>query len=247
MSYRKLSLSVCPVLACFGVMAASAQQLNSEQIRQIETVTSIVCTTVKEQKGSASRDQLQADVTAKIGGVIGTIIPVGVSGGGGMSKESYEGLSRDATAVALEGDRTCRERVFNKMFDGFNARGAATTPTPAAPATPPPAATATATPTPPPAATATATPTPPPAATTARPVTTSTECAVNNPSGKPMNVRETPNGAKKDIINNRAHVRPLRFASAADGKQWAYVSDVTGREIGWVFFPYLTCNGPGTR
>lgn len=55
-----------------------------------------------------------------------------------------------------------------------------------------------------------------------------------------MNVRETPNGAKKDVISNRAHVRPLRFASAAAGKQWAYVSDISGREIGWVFSPYLT-------
>jgi hypothetical protein len=218
-------------------MAASAQQLNSEQIRQIETVTSIVCTTVKEQKGSASRDQLQADVTAKIGGVIGTIIPVGVSGGGGMSKESYEGLSRDATAVALEGDRTCRERVFNKMFDAFRVRIVeAAHGTAAAPAATAPSAPTTA-----PAATA------PSAPTTALPGTTGTECVVNNPSGRPMNVRETPNGAKKDIISNRAHVRPLRVASAADGKRWAYVMDVTGREIGWVFYPYLTCNGPGIR
>ena len=271
MSYRKLSLSLGAVLACFGVMAASAQQLNSEQIQQIETMTSVVCTTVKEQKGSASRDQLQADVSAKIGGVFGKILPVEGAAGGSMSKENFEGLSRDATAAALEGDRSCRERVFNTMFDGFKVHGspaptpaatspAAPTPAPAAtsPAapTPAPAATAstppttapaaTASTTPAPAATASTAPTPAPAAT-ALPVTTSTDCAVNNPSGNPMNVRETPNGAKKDIISNRAHVRPLRYASAADGKSWAYVSDATGREIGWVFYPYLACNGPGPR
>src|SRR4051794_15896108 len=76
MPYRKLSLGLCAVLACgIGVMAASAQQLNPAQIQQIEHLTSVICTTVKEQKGSASRDQLQADVNAKIGGVVGKIIP----------------------------------------------------------------------------------------------------------------------------------------------------------------------------
>jgi hypothetical protein len=236
MSYPKLSLGLCAVLACgFGIMAASAQQLNPEQIQQIEVVTASVCTTVKEQKGSASGDQLQADVNAKIGGVVGKIIPLGGSVQGSMSHENYEGLSRDATAAALEGDRGCRERVFNKMFDSFNVRiaeavrGAAAAPTTA------------------PAATAPSVPTTAPAATAPSVPTTSTECVVNNPSGRSMNVRETPNGAKKDIISNHARVRPLRFASAADGKSWAYVSDVTGREIGWVFFPYLACNGPGIR
>jgi hypothetical protein len=298
MPYRKLGLGLCAVLGCGIGVAASAQQLNPEQIQQIEYVTSFVCTTVKEQKGSTSRDQLQADVNAKIGGVFGKIIPL--EGGGGaqglVSHETYEGLSRDATATALEGDRGCRERVFNTMFDRFNvrmaeaARGAAAAPTttgssapattlaatapsattatpattaPSAPATAlaataPSATTATPATTAPsaptnalaataPSATTPATTAPSAPAANTPPVTTGTECVVNNPSGKPMNVRETPNGAKKDIISNRARVRPLRFASAADGKRWAYVSDVTGREIGWVFYPFLSCNGPGIR
>jgi hypothetical protein len=276
MPYRKLSLGLCAVLGCGISVTASAQQLNPEQIQQIEYVTSFVCTTVKEQKGSTNRDQLQADVNAKIGGVVGKIIPLEGGGGaqGSVAHETYEGLSRDATATALEGDRGCRERVFNTMFDRFNvrmaeaARGAAAAPattassaptaalaapapaaTTAAPATTAPSAPANAlaatAPSAPTAAPATTAPSAP--ATTTPPVTTGTECVVNNPSGKSMNVRETPNGAKKDIISNRVRVRPLRFALAADGKRWAYVSDVTGREIGWVFYPFLSCNGPGIR
>ena len=73
----------------------------------------------------------------------------------------------------------------------------------------------------------------------------SQECVVNNPSGRPMNVRETPRGAIREIVNNGKHVRALRFASADNGQPWAYVSDIdAGREIGWVFFPYLTCSSP---
>jgi hypothetical protein len=209
------------------------RELNKEQIQQIEYITATTCTTVKEQKGSATQEQLGANVNAKIGGVFGKIIPLGGGAQGSVSQQNYEGLSQDATAAALEGDRGCKERVFIRMFDKFiaedtgtaeAARGAAAAPAIAAPSAPTTAP-----------------------ATTAPPGTGSTECVVNNPSGRPMNVRETPNGAKKDSISNHAHVRPVRFASAADGKPWAYVSDVTGREIGWVFFPYLTCNGPGIR
>jgi hypothetical protein len=241
MTHLKVSLGFCTVLACgLGVVAASAQQLNPEQIQQIEYVTSFVCTTVKQQKGSTSREQLQADVNAKIGGIVGKVIPLGAGVQGSVSNENYEGLSRDATATALEGDRGCRERVFNTMFDRFNVRVAeAVRGAAAAPATAP-ATSGPSVPTIAPTTSAAPAPT-----TSATPVTTSTECVVNNPSGRPMNVRETPNGAIKGSVNNRAHVRPLRFASAADGKPWAYVSDVTGREIGWMFSPFLNCSGPG--
>jgi hypothetical protein len=69
-----------------------------------------------------------------------------------------------------------------------------------------------------------------------------TECIVNNPSERPMNVRETPRGAVRGTVDNGKHVRALRFDSADNGQPWAYVSDVDGgRELGWVFSPYLTC------
>lgn len=68
------------------------------------------------------------------------------------------------------------------------------------------------------------------------------ECVVNNPSGRPMNVRDGPRGAITDIVSNGKHVRAVRFASADNGQPWAYISEINaGREIGWVFFPYLTC------
>jgi hypothetical protein len=66
-------------------------------------------------------------------------------------------------------------------------------------------------------------------------------CAVNDPTPTPLNVRASPNGLKKGVLYNGDQVTPLRFASAANGKSWAYVSNPEGQSIGWVFFPYLAC------
>jgi hypothetical protein len=146
--------------------------------------------------------QLQGDIKAQVGGLVDKVGESGAGGVGSLTREEFDGLSRSATAVALEGDRGCRERVFNKMFDRLSAEV---------------------------------------------PVKVSTGCMVTDPTGTPLNVRESPNGAMKGTLINGKQVQPLRFASAANGKPWAYVSDAMGREIGWVFFPYLTCKGAGVR
>ena len=219
---RRLGLGFCAVSACcVSLVAASAQQLNPEQLQQIERTASSICNTAKAQ-GQISRAEVKADISASLGGWI-KIIPVEGKAGveGSASRESYEGLSHDAAAAANEGDRGCREHVFIKMFDWTS--GEATRAGEAARATRPPPA------------------------PTAPPVTASMECVVTNPSGRPMNVRETPNGEIKDIVSNGRHIKSLRLASAADGKPWAYVADDSGRAIGWMFFPYLNCSGPGIR
>jgi hypothetical protein len=71
----------------------------------------------QEAKGQKSDVQIQGDVNAKLGGLIGKVANIGGSGMGALTREEFEGLSRDATATALQGDRDCRERLFNKMFD----------------------------------------------------------------------------------------------------------------------------------
>jgi hypothetical protein len=115
MRYHKPVLGLCFVLAW---AAASAQaQLNQDQIQNIKDMAASICNTVSEAKGHKSDLQIQGDVTAKLGGLIGKVVDVGGSGKGSLSREDFEGLSRDATAAALEGDRGCRERVFTKMFD----------------------------------------------------------------------------------------------------------------------------------
>lgn len=76
-----------------------------------------ICDTVKETKGQKTDIQLQGDIDAKLKGLLSRFAELGGSAKGSLSHEEFEGLSREATATALEGDRSCRERVFNKMFD----------------------------------------------------------------------------------------------------------------------------------
>jgi len=104
-----------------GISASLAQQFNPQQIQMIRDTAASICNTVKEAKGRKSDAQLQGDVNAELGGLIGKVAKIGGSGKGALNQEEFEGLSRDATATALQGDRDCRERLFNKMFDKLSA------------------------------------------------------------------------------------------------------------------------------
>jgi hypothetical protein len=104
-----------------GVPIARAQQLNSQQIQLIKDTAGTICNTVGAVKGQKTDFQIQGDVKAQLNGLIGKVVDVGGSTKGSLSREEFEGLTRDATATALEGDRGCRERVFNKMFDKLSA------------------------------------------------------------------------------------------------------------------------------
>jgi hypothetical protein len=120
---RRLGVGcVCAVLACsIRVPTVLAQQLNPQQIQLIEGTAASICNTVKDAKGQKSDLALQGDVKAELGGLVGKVVNLGGSGKGSLTREEFEGLSREATAAALEGDRGCRERVFNRMFDRLSA------------------------------------------------------------------------------------------------------------------------------
>jgi hypothetical protein len=122
MRHRKSALGLCAALACaIGALPASAEQLNPQQIRLIQETAASICVTVKEAKGQKTDYQLEGQVKAQLAGLLGKVLDIGGSSKGSFSREEFEGLSRDATATALEGDRGCRERVFNKMFDKMGA------------------------------------------------------------------------------------------------------------------------------
>lgn len=118
MSYWKIGLILGAMLAwSVGLPTASAQQLNPQQIQLIKDTAASICNTVGEAKGQKSNLQIEGDVKAQLSGLVGKVVDVGGSAKGSLTREEFEGLSRDATATAMEGDRGCRERVFNKMFD----------------------------------------------------------------------------------------------------------------------------------
>src|SRR5260370_37884613 len=118
----KMGLGICIVLfGCTNGWCASAEQLNPEQIKLINDTAASICNTVKDAKGHKTDVQVEGDVKAQVGGLIGKIADLGAGGKGKLSNEDFDGLSRDATATALEGDRGCRELLFNKMFDKLSS------------------------------------------------------------------------------------------------------------------------------
>jgi hypothetical protein len=94
-----------------------AQALDAQQIGLIQQAAASICDTVKDAKGSKTNVEIKGEIEAKLKGLAAKFASVGASGQGAFKDESFVGLSQDATAAALEGDRGCRERVFNKMFD----------------------------------------------------------------------------------------------------------------------------------
>ena len=68
----------------------------------------------------------------------------------------------------------------------------------------------------------------------------SESCVVTDPTGTTLNVRSEPNGPIMHTLANGFRIKIRRIA-VSNGKAWVYVSDNAGKDIGWVFRPYVTC------
>jgi hypothetical protein len=67
-------------------------------------------------------------------------------------------------------------------------------------------------------------------------------CYVSDPTGTPLNVRETPGGPVKKQLPNRLPVQLADSYSDSRGRLWTFVMNpYTGDPIGWVFRKYLSC------
>lgn len=124
-------------LVCYSALAVPlvsfaghAAQLDDHQLQQIRDTAASVCNTVKEARSTKDDIQIQGDVKAELGGLARRLgANAEVSGKGAINRSEFEGLTQEATAIALSDDRGCRERLFGRMFD-------AATSAPVAPAQP---------------------------------------------------------------------------------------------------------------
>jgi predicted aspartyl protease len=73
-----------------------------------------------------------------------------------------------------------------------------------------------------------------------------TQCIVADPTGTPLNVRTAPNGEIIGTIQNGVFVRPIDRSTDRNQKQWLYVSDQTGRRLGWAFQEFIRCPDTST-
>jgi hypothetical protein len=114
-----LKLLLYPGLAfLLTIPTVRAAQLDDHDLQQIRETAASICNTVKETKGTKDEAQIQGDVRAQLSGLASKLgAEAEVSGKGSIDRSGFEGLTQDATALALAGDRDCRERLFNRMFD----------------------------------------------------------------------------------------------------------------------------------
>ena len=67
-------------------------------------------------------------------------------------------------------------------------------------------------------------------------------CIVSDPTGTPLNVRDSPQGRIVGTIRNGAYVRVVDSALDYKGQPWAYIVWwESGQGIGWVFREFISC------
>jgi len=67
-------------------------------------------------------------------------------------------------------------------------------------------------------------------------------CKVTDPTGTPLNVRDSPNGKITGTLANGSLVGIVEYKDAANGKPWVKIVDPkTKTPIGWVFREFVSC------
>ncbi|QCK88330.1 SH3 domain-containing protein [Phreatobacter aquaticus] len=70
----------------------------------------------------------------------------------------------------------------------------------------------------------------------------SARCRVMDPTGTPLNIRDSPNGAVLGQVRNGTLVERVRIASDDRGRPWAYIIDRnSGEPLGWVIREFIAC------
>lgn len=70
----------------------------------------------------------------------------------------------------------------------------------------------------------------------------STRCRVMDPTGTPLNVRNSPNGVVVGQIRNGTLVTRVRSSEDDRGRPWSYIVDrSTGEPLGWVYREFIAC------
>lgn len=74
------------------------------------------------------------------------------------------------------------------------------------------------------------------------PAAAQSRCRVTDPTGTPLNIRATPNGAIIGRAANGVLVSIVETASDNRGRAWALIRPATGGgAVGWVFREFVSC------
>ncbi len=115
-------LMVVAVLSLISVTGRSiAQELDAKQLSLISETASGICDTVSNVSGTNTRVEIEGRVSAELRGLSKSFLDLDAGTNGRFTQESFEGLTQEATATALESAAQCRERLFLVMFEKISA------------------------------------------------------------------------------------------------------------------------------
>jgi len=67
-------------------------------------------------------------------------------------------------------------------------------------------------------------------------------CAVTDPTGTPLNIRETPNGEIIGRVSNGAGVRVVNSSFDERGRPWVLIRPRgSSQVVGWVYREFVSC------
>jgi hypothetical protein len=69
-------------------------------------------------------------------------------------------------------------------------------------------------------------------------------CIVSDPTGTPLNVRNSRNGEVIMTLSNGTEVRIDRRVGSSDDGRWVYIFESSGgqyRALGWVYREFISC------
>jgi hypothetical protein len=105
------------VFGMFWAHSTFAEQPTPDQIKLLDETAQSICNRVKEIRGTRSDTEVRADVQARLKGLSSKLLDAGAGAQGSVKSWEFEGLTQDATALAVEQAGECRERLFQHMYD----------------------------------------------------------------------------------------------------------------------------------
>jgi hypothetical protein len=89
-------------------------RLDPRQVGLIEAAAASICNVAKDGAGKTNDALVKGNVMSELGGMLGKMADAGPIAT--MSHDDFEGLARDATAIALAGAPDCETQLFPKML-----------------------------------------------------------------------------------------------------------------------------------
>jgi hypothetical protein len=105
--------------------AAPGDRLDPRQIELIKAAAESICNTVKRDTGKTPAASVKGTVMGELGDLIAKMADPGSTATKSMSHDEFEGLTQDATAIALADDRECRIQLASKMIDRLGSPSSA--------------------------------------------------------------------------------------------------------------------------